>query len=309
VTLEAVSPIGGAPVGSKPLRIGLRRRLASMTVPRQLLASSAASYAVSFGLMLAYWQPGRGIGATLYLAIVLAAMATGPVAGAAAGALACGLYWAALILGFDRSFGIVFSGPGALHLANFAAVGAIVGYFALQSRRMLGRSLHVLDDLLVIARRDVVTATANASGFEAAAAEQIRDGRPFALLVGSPPEDRKRRRPDEATLRQVAAALNEHAPADAQLARIGSAEFGLLVPSLDAAEAHRIGPALERTLDAAGVRMTFGWAVPGDGSTVLELYSAAAARLYARRAARKEWSATPVTASLVAELHSNRAHG
>jgi hypothetical protein len=306
VTLEAVSAVGRTPL-DVTARTGVRRRLASMSVPQQLLACSAAAYAVSFGLMLAYWQPGRGIGATLYLAIVLAAMATGPVAGAAAGALACVLYWAALIVGFDRSFEIVLSGPGALHLANFAAVGAVVGYFARQSRRMLGRSLHVLDELLVLARRDVVTATANASGFEAAAAERIRERRPFALLLGSPPENRRRRPPDEETLRKVAAELREHTREDAELARIGCAEFGLLVPCRDAAEAQRIGPALERTLDAAGIRMTFGWAVPGDGSTVLELYSAAAARLYARRAARNEWSPTPATATLVTELHANRA--
>ena len=309
MTVDAISALARAPVGAAPVRLGVRRRLASLGIPEQLLISSAVAYAASFGVMLAYWQPGRGVGATLYLAIVLAAMATGPLAGAGAGALACILYWAALMIGFDRSFAIVVSGSGALHLANFVAVGAIVGYFALKSRRMLGRSLHLLDDLLVLARRDVVTATANASGFEAAAAALISARRPFALLVGSPPEDRRRRPHREETLRQLAAALRDHARGDAQLGRIGSAEFGLLVPCRDAAEAHRIAPALERKLDAAGVRMTFGWAVPADGSTVLELYSAAAGRLYARRAVRNEWTPTPATATLVTELHANRAHG
>ena len=304
---DAANPINAPAARSASARpAAIRRKLGRLSLPQQLLLCAALSFAISLMLLLEYWRPGRGIGSSLYLAIVLAAMATGPLAGAAAGALASLLYWGALIGGHDQSFSLVLSVAGAIHLFNFVLVGLIVGYFARQSRLMLGKSLRLLEDLLDLARRDVITATANAAGFEAAAADRLRERRPFALLIGSPPEPRGRRGQDEDDLRRIASVLGEHLDKDDQLARIRDAEFALLISCNHAQEARQIGPRLERALDAAGLRMTFGWAGTGDGASVLELYAAAADRLYARRAARNEWNPTPATAALVDDIQSHR---
>ena len=282
------------------------RWFTSLGIPAQLLLCSAVTYVVSFALLLLYWQPGRGIGSTLYLAIVLAAMATGPFAGAAAGVLACLLYWIALITGHGRTVGIVFSVPGLIHLLGFVAVGAIVGHFARLSRRMLGESLHLLDDLLVLARRDVVTAAANASGLEAAITTRLEQRRPFVLLVGSPPDTERPRSTDEAELCRMAAALQQQLAETDELARVGDAQFALLASCSHAGEGRELGPRLERALDELGLRITFGWAAASDGASALELYAAAVARLYARRSARNEWEPTAVTAALVEDLESRR---
>src|SRR5579864_1589065 len=307
MSADTASPVNVVAFRSASARLAAnRRRLLPPSLPQQLLLCAALSFAASFMLLFEYWRPGRGVGSSLYLAIVLAAMATGPLAGAVAGALASSLYWATLIVWHDQSVKIVFSVAGATHLSTFVVVGVIVGYFARQSRRMLGRSLHVLEDLLDLARRDIVTATANAEGFEAAAAARLRAGRPFALLVGSPPEPPRGAGRDEDDLRRIVVLLSQHLDNDDQLARIGGAEFALLVTCRDAQEAREIGPSLERALDAAGLRMTFGWATTSDGASVLELYAAATSRLYARRAARNEWNPTPASAALVDDLQNRR---
>jgi hypothetical protein len=281
------------------------------TVPALLLTWSAIAYLTTLVLMLTYWDPGRGVGATVYLAIVLAAMATGPVLGAAAGALASALYWSVLVLEYDRPYSIVVSSAGAIHLLDFVVVGVVVGYFARRTRHMLRDSLGVLDDLLELAGRDLVTGSGNASSFEAAAAARLRERRPFALLLASPP-DRPRGRGDADGdgQRSLAAALREALEPDDDLARIGHGEFVMLVSCRDARAAEALAPRLETMLDAAGFRLSVGWAAPPeDGASVLELYAAAAARLYARRAVRNEWKPTAATASLVEDLESRRQAG
>jgi hypothetical protein len=47
--------------------------------------------------------------------------------------------------------------PLGIRLASFTLAGFAVGYFARRGRQMLAESLHVLDDVLRIARRDVAT--------------------------------------------------------------------------------------------------------------------------------------------------------
>ena len=280
----------------------------ALSVPTRLLTASAIAYAASFVLLLRFWHPGRGIGSTLYLPIVLAAIATGPLLGAAAGAFASALYWTSLILGFDKPLGIVVSSAGAIHLLNFVLVGVVVGYFARRTRHLLRDSLHVLDDLLELARRDLITCTGSAVGFEAAATARLRERLPFVLLLASPPEQPGRRhQPDEDKLRVIAAALShELAPHD-ELARVGRAEFAMLVSCPQTRSAGALAPHFEQALEAAGVRLSFGWAAsPQDGSSVLELYAAATARLYARRSVRNEWNPSAASASLVADLESHR---
>ena len=285
-----------------------RRTTQPISVPAFLLAWSAIAYAVSTVLLLCFWQPGRGIGATFYLAIVLAAMATGPLVGAAAGAFASVLYWSGLILGFDRPLGIVTSSAGAIHLFNFVLVGVVVGYFARRTRHMLRDSLGVLDDLLVLAGRDLVTGAGNPDAFQAAVSQRLKEQTPFALLLASAPEQSQARgRAGENDLRSVATALHRALQPQDELAHVGSNEFAMLVSCAGARAAEALAAQFERALDDAGFRLSIGWASPSrDSASVLELYSAASARLYARRAVRGEWNPTAASASLVESLESRR---
>ena len=285
-----------------------RHAVNALSVPTRLLTGSVIAYAAAFVLLLRFWYPGRGIGSTFYLPIVLAAIATGPLLGAAAGALASALYWTSLILGHDKSIGVVLSLAGAIHLLNFVLVGVVVGYFARRTRHLLRDSLHVLDDLLELARRDLITGTDCAVGFEAATTARLRERQPFALLLASPPDQPGRgRQADEDKLRAIAAALSDELEPDDELARVGRAEFAMLVSCPQTRSAGALAPHFEQALEAAGVRLSFGWAAsPQDGSSVLELYAAAAARLYARRSVRNEWNPSAASASLVADLESHR---
>lgn len=282
--------------GARPEpRVRAAQRMPRLSIPQQLLVASGVAYAASFGLLLAFWQPGRGIGATLYLAIVLAAMATGPGWGAAAGTGGAVVYWAGLMTGFDRPLSIVFSGAGVIHLLTFALVGATVGYFARKSRRMLSTTLHVLEDLLELAGRDVVTATANASAFEAAAADRLRTGRPFALLVGTSPDGA---RDGEGDLREIAALLRAQIGVADLVARTGPSEFALLVACPDPRRAPELALRLERALAHAGRPLAFGWATAADGDSTLELYAAAARRRDEQR--------PPAACATVVDLASRR---
>ena len=62
-----------------------RRILAEIPIPQQLLIASAVTYGAVFALLLEYGRPGLGIGEGFFVAVILAAAATSPLLGAAAG--------------------------------------------------------------------------------------------------------------------------------------------------------------------------------------------------------------------------------
>jgi hypothetical protein len=102
-----------------------------------------------------------GIGQGFYVPVILAAAATSPTIGAAAGALALFLYELAI---HERD-GLAwshFTAPGALtRLASYVAAGLVVGFLAQRGRRMLAQSLWVLEDLVELAHRRVAEAPAD----------------------------------------------------------------------------------------------------------------------------------------------------
>jgi hypothetical protein len=129
----------------------VREALAGITIPQRLLIASAVVYGGVFALLLEYGRPGLGIGYGFFVAIILAAAATGPYLGAVAGLGALFLYELAV---HERS-GLVLPdfdhAPALVRLAAFVAAGVVTGFLAQRLRLMLAQSLSMLEELSDIA--------------------------------------------------------------------------------------------------------------------------------------------------------------
>ena len=268
------------------------------TALEQLALTGCAAYLLVFALLLVFGRPGLGISQGFYVAIVLIAFASGPTVGAAAGALACGLYIGAYVLNSQP----LVQPALEIKLATYVATGVLVGYFSRRGRRMLADSLHVLDDLLVLARRDLATGALDSPGLVGALARRLAGDAPLAILVGEIAPARAAL--SDQLLREATRLLGRHGV----VGRIGPTRFTVMTESRTPAEAHAVAAGIERELDAAGYRGTFGWASsPQEGGDPLELYSVATERLYARRHVRGEWTPTAESSGLVAELRTKLA--
>ena len=275
------------------------KRFRDVSLPQRLLSASILGFAAIFSLILIYGRPGLGLGQCFYVPVVLAALATGPWIGGLAGVAAIVLYETGLLLNGTTDWTALHAANTPIRLISYVLAGATVGYFAVQGRRMLAQSLHVLDDLLDLSRREVITASLTNDGLEQAINRRIGANKPFGLLVG---ETVGRRKADE-ELRRTARLLSAELHHDDQLARLGPSRFAILVAARSPARAREISEHLERTLQSEGAPITFGWAVyPQEGNEALELFGAAVDRLQARRLIRGEWEPTAASAELVDEL-------
>ena len=248
--------------------------LGRVSVPRKLEATALLVYAVVFVLLVAYGRPGLGISQGFYLAVVLVGLAGGASGGVAAGVLATLLCAIAAAL-----HGNLFAEtvePLVIRLVGFTVAGFAVGYFAGRGRKMLAESLHVLDAVLGVARRELETGAITAEGIHARIAERAEAQWPFAVLVGETAPSSESALRD--ALRTLAAALD----GGSDIGRVGPHRLAVVTGSLTPQEASKIACDLERTLGDA----TFGWAFhPHDGDEPLALVGAASERLQARRAA------------------------
>jgi GGDEF domain-containing protein len=242
--------------------------LERVSVPRRLEATALFVYALVFALLVEYGRPGLGISQGFYLAIVLFALAGGPVSGVAAGVLAtllCAI--AAAIHG--TFFGEALE-PLGIRFASFTLAGFAVGYFARRGRQMLAESLHVLEDVLRVARRDVATGVLAPEGLSARIAQRVDRSAPFAVLVGELTTSSDAARREE--LRTLAAALD----GDSEVARVGALRVAVVTAARSPEDASRIAAELERVLGG----VTFGWAFhPLDGDEPLALFGTASERL------------------------------
>ncbi len=280
-----------------------RQTLRDVSLPHRLLLASAVGFAAVFALILEYGRPGLGLGQLFYVPVVLAALATGPWIGALAGVLAIGLFEAGMLLTGATDWSSLEAANTPIRLASYVLAGATVGYFAVQGRRMLADSLHVLDDLLDLSRRELVTASLTSEGLEQAINKRIAAQKPFGLLLGETVGRRKR--DDE--LRRTARLLSAQLHPDDQLARLGPSRFAILVSARTPVRARETSELLERELQSENVPITFGWAVyPQEGTEALALFGAAIDRLQARRLIRGEWEPTAASAELVDELPAAR---
>lgn len=289
------------------------KRLGLAWFPRRLEAGAVVAFALVFAMLVLYGKPGLGLGQLFFVPILLMALAGGRRAGIVAGAIASILYVAALVLRAPWTPETIVSMRSVIHFASYVVAGAIAGTFAGRARGLLGESLHMLDVLLAVARRDIESGAASAQGLDAAVAQRVARAWPFALLVGElepAPEERKRAPAEDggAEVREAVRMLSRHFGPGGEVARTGPTRLVVLSSATSPTQARDVASAAERVLDEGGRRATFGWAwYPTEGADGLSLLQSASERLYARRIVRGEWSPTAASAGLVEELPARRA--
>jgi diguanylate cyclase (GGDEF)-like protein len=250
-----------------------------------LLTCSVATFPAVFVAFLLYERPGLGIAHFFYLSIAITAMATGPRIGAAAGLAATALYVSGVVLNSSIPSTEVLTGSTMIRCLTFVSIGALIGLFAKRNRLMV-------NELRILAERDVLTGLPNTRAFEAAITKRLEAGRPFALLLAD--MDALTELNQEAgpsagneALRQVADRLERSLGDEDQIARVGSDEFAVLASTGSLDDASELSARLEWVLSSQGTTATFGWAVhPQEGENGLALYRAASERLYARKVMR-----------------------
>jgi diguanylate cyclase (GGDEF)-like protein len=257
---------------------------------RLLVATSALLYALVFDALLLSQRTDLGIGRFFYLAIAVLALATGPLAGAAAGLLATALYSIAVIHSSEGATSVLWSSANGYRCATYVLLGALVGAIAQSNRELLAR-------LRVLAECDPLTGLGNSRSFGNAIAERFGSGKPFALLIGDM-DSLKKINDDfghavgDETLKQLAVVLSQSLVSRDVAYRIGGDEFAVLSVEDTSVGAGRLAARLEATLAEAGQSVSFGWAVtPADGESAIALYRAADTRMYARKRAGRETGA------------------
>ena len=239
-------------------------------------------------------RPGLGIAYGYFIAIILAALATGPRRGAAAGLFATLLYALGVYLNPNVPVaGLPTLATGIRGIA-YVSVGLVVGFYVSRNRALAARLSELMDELRVLADRDALTGLPNTRAFEVAVTARLESGKAFLLLVGDLDGLKRVNHAngyDEGNdlLRQVADGLARTLPTACEVARIGGDEFAVLLAGENTEDASRLASHFERSLEVGGARVTFGWAkFPSEGSTALALYRIADERLYARKILRGE---------------------
>lgn len=248
-------------------------------------------------------RPGLGIAHGFYIPIGLAAMSVGIIGGVAAGLLATVLYAVAVVINPHIPPSDVPTVATAIRMVSFVGVGAMIGHFAAANRALMGNALGLVEELKVLAKRDVLTGLPNTRGFEDAINRRLGEAKPFLLLVADvvtvneASEDAKER------LQALAVQMTMLVGRAHEVARIGESQFAVLAPLAPHRLNGQLAADFERDLEAEGSRMTFGWAAyPQDGKDALALFRAADERLYARKIIRGEWKPSAASAGLVQQL-------
>src|SRR5213078_2595203 len=102
---------------------------------------------------------------------------TGPAIGAAAAAVATGMFAAGLLLNPHIPSNEVLTTSTAIRFLTYMTVGIVTGYFVKRNRVLMG-------ELQLLAERDALTGLPNTRAFERAIGERLGGDQPFALIVG-----------------------------------------------------------------------------------------------------------------------------
>jgi diguanylate cyclase (GGDEF)-like protein len=263
---------------------------------RYALLVTATLTGVSVFLALAFYEkPGLGLGHFFYVAIILAALATGPAVGAGAAAVATALFAVGVVISPNIPSSEALTTSTGIRFITYLTVGVVTGYFTKRNRALLA-------ELQLLADRDALTGLPNTRVFERAIGERLSRDQPFGLIVGGVDNllsdaGQGRLEPDE-VLREVATRLLHSLPPGDEVARIGEDSFAVLTYSASAGETGKVAAHLQGLLAADGFAVTFGWAAyPQDGSNALSLYRAADERLYARRVIHRQTTVVPLKPS------------
>jgi diguanylate cyclase (GGDEF)-like protein len=266
----------------------------------RLVGFALALFGVALMAMALPDVPRLGIAYLLYLPIALVALATSPLSGAAAGVAGAEVFALGELLADGHGHPDLFSTTAGLRLLTYACIGALVGKFAVDQRAFTAR-------LRSLAERDPLTGLLNTRAHEAALAERISAGKPFALLLADLDglkivNDAQGHAAGNDTLRRFADTIAGAVRREDTVARIGGDEFGVLVREAGAQEAMLLSERLESLLLEAGMGASFGYAIwPEDAADARTLFERADARLYDRKAAR---AGNPGTARMLDEVSS-----
>jgi diguanylate cyclase (GGDEF)-like protein len=257
---------------------------------RGLLLSSALAGGFVFVAFVLWERPGLGIGHFYYVCIILAALATGPIIGAAAASIATGLFATGLLINPHIPSSEVLTTSTGIRFLTYMTVGVVTGYFSKRTRLLMG-------ELELLAERDALTGLPNTRAFERAIGDRLARNDAFALLVGDVDSfsgSRDSLQADD-VLREVASRLLQSLRPGDEVARVGDDEFAVLTYAASAGDAGKVAAQLQRVLADDGFAVTFGWAAyPQDGSNALSLYRAADERLYARRVIHRQATVIPL---------------
>ncbi len=266
---------------------------------RLLISAALASAAAVFLCFLVYERPGLGIGHFYYLSIALAAMAAGPRVGATAGAVATGLYMLGVLINRHMPSHELLTTGTVTRGVTYVTVGVLIGWFASRNRAMV-------NELRVLAERDLLTGLPNTRAFESAISRRLSSGRPFALLVADLDALKDFNRDEGFTagndaLRRLADRIATSLGPDDDVARVGSDEFAILASVHTSDGAAQLAARLERILADDRTKATIGWAAfPQEGDNALALYRAASERLYARKVMRSYLRPVPTPVDQIA---------
>src|SRR5205823_8364247 len=174
-----------------------------------LLTAAAGSGAAIFVTFTFYEKPGLGLGHFYYVAIILAALATGPAVGAAAAGTATVLFALGVVLNPDIPPSVVLSTSTGIRFVTYMTFGIVTGYFAKRNRVLMA-------ELQLLAERYALTGLPNTRAFERAIGERLARDQPFALVVGgvdelAPSTDRRGTNGDD-MLREIASRLPHSLP-------------------------------------------------------------------------------------------------
>ena len=166
----------------------------------------------------------------------------------------------------------------------------------------MGNALGLVEELKVLAKRDVLTGLPNTRGFEDAINRRLGEAKPFLLLiadvvtVNEASEDAKER------LQALALQMTILAGRAHEVARIGESQFAVLAPLAPHRPTGQLASDFERDLEAEGSRMTSAGPLTRRDKDALGLFRAADERLYARKIIRGEWKPSAASAGLVQQL-------
>jgi diguanylate cyclase (GGDEF)-like protein len=256
-----------------------------------LIAAAAALYPVIFVALAVAEEPGLGLGHFYYFPIAMAALATGPRWGAAAGVAATAAYALGTLINPHFGPATVLTASSGIRLVTYTSMGALVGWFAQDHRDLVAR-------LRLAAERDFLTGLLNTRAFDAAVGARIEQGRSFGLLIADLDNmkeinDGKGHAVGNEVLRRASEILAQRLRDEDQAARIGGDEFGVVTSLAETDTVRALRDRLAAALAEEGISMSFGWAVhPRDGGSPLVLLRAADERLYAQKLIRRRPAGT-----------------
>jgi diguanylate cyclase (GGDEF)-like protein len=251
----------------------------------RLVGFALLLFGTALAAMLFLEVPSLGIAYFLYLPVALAALATSPLSGAAAGVVAAELYALGEMHGSPTTQAVL-STTSALRLLTYTSIGALVGKFADDHRVLAAR-------LSTLAERDPLTGLLNSRAHDAALTQRLAAAAPFALLLADVDDlkevnDRQGHAAGNELLQRFASGVAGAVRRGDTVARIGGDEFAVLVKDAGAREADALCERLRELLAVDGLAASFGWAAwPDDGLEGRALFQRADERLYERKAARR----------------------